>query len=73
VVVREDFTMGRCQALLTDIQLGMKTLQEMDEKMLDKYTSYIRTNSHKSQHNHSKYKGEKHSLQGQTGKTHGVC
>lgn len=41
VVVREDFTMGRCQALLTDIQLGMKTLQEMDEKMLDKYTSYV--------------------------------
>lgn len=39
VVVREDFTMGRCQALLTDIQLGMKTLQEMDEKMVDKYTS----------------------------------
>lgn len=73
VVVREDFTMGRCQALLTDIQLGMKTLQEMDEKMLDKYTSYIRTNSHKSQHNHPEYKGEKHSLQGQTGKTHGVC
>ncbi|BCR82723.1 glutamate decarboxylase [Aspergillus chevalieri] len=73
VVVREDFTMGRCQALLTDIQLGMKTLQEMDEKMVDKYTSYIRTNSHKSQHNHPDYKGEKHSLQGQTGKTHGVC
>ena len=31
------------------------------------------TNSHKSTHNHDKYKDEKHSLQGKTGKTHAVC
>ena len=40
VVIREDFTMSRCESLLTDIRLAMKTLEEMDEKMLEKYTSY---------------------------------
>lgn len=41
VVIREDFTMSRCESLLADIRLGMKTLEEMDEKMLEKYTSYV--------------------------------
>lgn len=73
VVVREDFTISRCQSLLADIKLGMKTLEEMDEKMLEKYTTYIRTNSQRARHTHPEYQGEEHSLQGQTGKTHGVC
>lgn len=41
VVVREDFTLTRCQSLLNDIKLGMKTLEDMDTKMLDKYTSWV--------------------------------
>lgn len=41
--------------------------------MLMHLCRYIRTNSHKAEHNHPQYKGEQHSLQGQTGKTHGVC
>lgn len=73
VVVREDFTLSRCQALLADIKLGISALDEMDSKMLDRYTTYIRTNSAKAQHTHPEYKDEGHSLQGQTGKTHAVC
>ena len=41
VVVREDFTLTRCKSLLNDIKLGMKTLEDMDAKMLDKYTTYV--------------------------------
>ncbi|KAE8151785.1 pyridoxal phosphate-dependent transferase [Aspergillus avenaceus] len=76
VVVREDFSMNRCDALLTDIKLALKTLADMDKAMLEKYTHHVRThstNSHKAKHNHPHYKGEKHSLQGKTGKTHGIC
>lgn len=76
VVVREDFSMARCDTLISDFKLAMKTLEDMDKAMLDKYTHHVRThatNSHKAKHNHHHYKGEKHSLQGKTGKTHGVC
>ncbi|RJE26982.1 glutamate decarboxylase [Aspergillus sclerotialis] len=76
VVVREDFSMSRCDTLITDVKLAMKTLEDMDQTMLDKYTEHVRThatNSHKAKHNHPHFKGEKHSLQGKTGKTHGVC
>ncbi|KAE8330371.1 pyridoxal phosphate-dependent transferase [Aspergillus sergii] len=76
VVVREDFTKSRCDSLLSDIKLGLKTLGDMDKAMLDKYTQHVRTHathSHKSKHNHPHYKGETHSLQGKHGKTHGIC
>ncbi|KAL5355087.1 pyridoxal phosphate-dependent transferase [Aspergillus floccosus] len=76
VVVREDFSMNRCDALIGDIKLALKTLGDMDKAMLEKYTLHVRThttNSHKAKHNHPHYKGETHSLQGKTGKTHGVC
>ncbi|KAI9932652.1 hypothetical protein ASPWEDRAFT_22424 [Aspergillus wentii DTO 134E9] len=76
VVVREDFTMNRCDTLITDIKLALKTLEEMDQAMLHKYTVHMKanaTNSAKAKHNHHHYKNEKHSLQGKTGKTHGIC
>lgn len=38
VVVREDFSMSRCDTLITDVRLAMKTLEDMDQAMLDKYT-----------------------------------
>lgn len=41
--------------------------------MLSRHVQKHAVNSHKSKHNHSHYKNEKHSLQGKTGKTHGVC
>ncbi|THC90226.1 hypothetical protein EYZ11_010307 [Aspergillus tanneri] len=76
VVVREDFSMSRCDTLLADIKLALKTLSDMDKTMMERYQQHVRThttNSHKAKHNHPHYKGEKHSLQGKTGKTHGVC
>ncbi|OJJ49082.1 hypothetical protein ASPZODRAFT_61316 [Penicilliopsis zonata CBS 506.65] len=76
VVVREDFSLSRCNLLLQDIRLALKTLDAMDKDMVEKYTSHVQAhgiNSHKARHNHPHYKGEKHSLQGKTGKTHGIC
>ncbi|KKK22965.1 hypothetical protein P175DRAFT_0444594 [Aspergillus ochraceoroseus IBT 24754] len=76
VVVREDFSMSRCDTLLNDVKLAMKTLSDMDHAMLARYTVHVRThstNSHKAKHTHPEYKNETHSLQGKTGKTHGIC
>ncbi|GAT28788.1 glutamate decarboxylase [Aspergillus luchuensis] len=74
VVVREDFSKNRCDALLADVKLALKTLSDMDKAMLERYTHHVRvhsTNSHKSKHVHPHYKNETHSLQGKHGKTHG--
>ena len=37
VVVREDFTKSRCDALVVDIKLALSTLSEMDKKTYEKY------------------------------------
>lgn len=37
VVVREDFSRNRCDSLLADIRLALKTLDEMDKKSVEKY------------------------------------
>ncbi|PLB41018.1 glutamate decarboxylase [Aspergillus candidus] len=76
VVVREDFSMSRCDALLADFKLALKTLSDMDEEMVKKFQRHVQTHtvhSHKANHSHPHYKGETHSLQGKSGKTHGVC
>lgn len=76
VVVREDFTRARCDALLTDIKLALDVLGSMDKGRVEQHVEHVKkhsTASGKSKHNHNKYRGEKHSLQGKTGKTHAVC
>ncbi|KAK4038955.1 glutamate decarboxylase [Parachaetomium inaequale] len=76
VVVREDFTKNRCDALIADIKLSQKLLEEMDRDSIKKQQDFIHkhhTASGKATHNHPKYRKEKHSLQGKTGKTHAVC
>lgn len=76
VVVREDFSKSRCDQLLCDIRLVMGVLDEMDAKEIKTFQNYIRkhqTHSGKARHNHASYRNEKHSLQGKTGKTHGIC
>ncbi|RMJ20765.1 glutamate decarboxylase [Aspergillus sp. HF37] len=75
IVVREGFTMNRCSALVDDIKAALRSLEKMDESMMEKYTQYIRlhgTNSAKAARTTTAYEDE-HSLQGKTGKTHGVC
>ncbi|MCJ1255064.1 hypothetical protein MMC24_002880 [Lignoscripta atroalba] len=71
VVVREDFSRSRCDFLIADIKLAVDTLNSMDKKKLAEHTSRLheqRVKGRKSIHSHTKYKGEKHSLQGKTGK-----
>ncbi|KAK4455117.1 pyridoxal phosphate-dependent transferase [Podospora aff. communis PSN243] len=76
VVVREDFTRNRCDGLITDIKSCQALLDEMDRESIKKQQEFIHkyhTASGKSSHNHPKYRKEKHSLQGKTGKTHAAC
>jgi len=76
VVVREDFSKSRCDQLLYDIRLCMAVLDQMDKESIKKAEDFIKlhaTHSGRSKHNHPKYKNEKHSLQGKTGKTHSIC
>ena len=76
VVVREDFSRPRCDALIKDIQLTLDILNSMDKKSIEQHSQHVKkhsTASGKSKHNHKNYKNEKHSLQGKSGKTHAVC
>lgn len=79
VVVREDFSRSRCEQLISDIKLSLGLLDEMDQRMLKEYSDYIsRQRAHaekkpEGQGQHDVYKDEEHSLQGTTGKTHGIC
>ncbi|KAL3424122.1 Glutamate decarboxylase 4 [Phlyctema vagabunda] len=76
VVVREDFSKSRCDQLIADIRLCMGVLDDMDKESIEKHQKFVRehvTHSGRSTHNHGKYQKEKHSLQGQSGKTHAAC
>ncbi|KAI3323810.1 glutamate decarboxylase [Xylariaceae sp. AK1471] len=76
VVVREDFTKNRCDALICDIKLCHGLLEEMDKDTIKRQEEFIRKhtmNSAQSKHNHSKFRKEKHSIQGKHGKTHAIC
>jgi glutamate decarboxylase len=79
VVIREDFSRSRCEQLICDMRLSLGLLDEMDKRMLKEYWDYIgRKRAHaekkpEGQSQHDVYKGEEHSLQGTTGKTHGTC
>lgn len=76
VVVREDFTRNRCDALINDIKLCTQVLEQMDAESIKRQQAFIQkhnVHSSKSTHNHPDYKDEKHSLQGKTGKTHAIC
>jgi glutamate decarboxylase len=41
VVIREDFSMARCESLLTDFKLALQTLESMDHAMIAKYKAYV--------------------------------
>jgi len=58
VVVREDFTRNRCDALICDIRLCAGLLDEMDKESIRKQQEYIhkhQTASAKASHNNPKY------------------
>lgn len=59
VVVREDFTRNRCDALLADIKLSRQQLEAMDAESVRRTQDFIskhQLHSGKSKHNHPKYK-----------------
>jgi glutamate decarboxylase len=41
IVLREDFSMDRCNVLVDDIKMAMKTLEEMDRSMIEQYIRYV--------------------------------
>lgn len=41
VVLREDFSMNRCGVLIEDFKAALKTLEEMDKTMIEKWTLYV--------------------------------
>lgn len=75
VVVREDFSRSRCDALIKDFKLACETLNAMDKPTIEKHKEHVKkhTSHGKKKPNHKHYQNEKHSLQGKTGKTHAVC
>ncbi|KAB8556626.1 hypothetical protein FH972_025662 [Carpinus fangiana] len=76
VVVREDFSRSRCDALITDLALCMKTLRETDAKFIKDHQQHVKENRGRTKLRHKinkHYSKEGHSLQGKHGKTHAVC
>jgi glutamate decarboxylase len=41
IVLREDFSMDRCNVLVEDMKMAMKTLEEMDRSMIEQYIRYV--------------------------------
>ncbi|CAN9157182.1 unnamed protein product [Alternaria alternata] len=80
VVVREDFTKSRCDALLADFKLALQTLDKLDAKKIEEHRQHAFAMRRRSTIVSPIYKkkttdhfDDDHSLQGKTGKTHAVC
>ena len=76
VVVREDFSRSRCDALITDLKMALDELTKMDEKKVKEHQEHIKNHGHRTgrtKNVNSHFSDEKHSLSGKHGKTHAVC
>lgn len=77
VVVREDFSRSRCDALITDLKLAFQSLEKLDEKnLIPHYVDHMKeqgSRSGKDSKVNDHFADEKHSLKGKHGKTHAVC
>lgn len=76
VVVREDFSRSRCDALVCDLQMAVNELKKMDASKLQQNKEHRMAHGavqtwRKKVNNH--YKDEDHSLKGKHGKSHGIC
>ncbi|KAJ4307223.1 hypothetical protein N0V88_000602 [Collariella sp. IMI 366227] len=59
VVVREDFTKNRCDALIADIKFSQQLLDQMDQETIKKHQDFVQKHliaSSKATHNHPKYR-----------------
>ncbi|KAF1985212.1 glutamate decarboxylase [Aulographum hederae CBS 113979] len=75
VVVREDFSRSRCDALITDIKFALESLDKLDEKRVEEHKEHIARQAiakMKGINSHFSDKDD-HSLQGKHDKTHPVC
>lgn len=76
VVVREDFSRSRCDALVADLQLAVSSLKKMDEKKIEMEKEQAKIKGERASEKNKTndhYSDEKHSLKGKHGKTHAVC
>ncbi|KAK7703771.1 hypothetical protein SLS57_010808 [Botryosphaeria dothidea] len=77
VVVREDFSRSRCDALIQDFKLALQVLDKMEPKRVEEHKEHVARHASKiARHRtmtNSHFTDEEHSLQGKTGKTHAVC
>ncbi|KAJ4986372.1 glutamate decarboxylase [Stagonosporopsis vannaccii] len=81
IVVREDFTKSRCDALIADFKLALQTLDSLDAKKIQEHKEHQfamrrRTTLHQpvvKRTTQQIYGDEDHSLQGKHEKTHAVC
>ena len=77
VVIREDFSRSRCDALIKDIGGVLQTLKESDAEWIKDCGEQVAKKQSKVPrqrvNHHYKAKGHNHSLQGKHGKTHAVC
>ena len=78
VVVREDFSRSRCDALIADIRLAFEELKKVEQAgTLDQHREILRDHATRSGRQrgrmNAQFRDQGHSLQGKHGKTHGVC
>ncbi|KAF2092732.1 glutamate decarboxylase [Rhizodiscina lignyota] len=81
VVVREDFSKSRCDALLQDFKFALETLDKMDERKIEDHRQHMVQQAANKWRKLSVLGGpnaaykdqDDHSLQGKHGKTHAVC
>ncbi|KAF2124645.1 glutamate decarboxylase [Dothidotthia symphoricarpi CBS 119687] len=81
IVVREDFTKARCDALIADFKLALETLDSQDAKKIQEDKESRQTIRRQSTMKTAVFKKaatkiygeEDHSLQGKHDKTHAVC
>ena len=74
VVVREDFSRGRCDSLISDIRAAVLTCRKMDPADLKWHAGHVKdTVRAKGPSSHDHYQDEQHSLQGKFDKTHPIC
>jgi glutamate decarboxylase len=74
VVCRADMSRSRCELLLRDIMGTLKYLDSLPGKVVEVMMDH--TIEHKKKHHrrrHAHKPRKDHSLQGETGKTHGIC
>lgn len=75
IVLREDFTRGRCDLFLRDLKASVDHLESLEKHEVEKDRDSHKKRQGAGRSKQGKAKGHKdtHSLQGKHGKSHGIC